>query len=75
LLAEVDESRYRRMLHNARQVLARGLLRSGLTETEVADIFFTAASPELYETLVVKRGWSPERLGEFVAGLLAGNLL
>jgi AcrR family transcriptional regulator len=75
LLREVDDARYARMLHNARVVLARGLLREGLTETDVADVFFAATSAELYETLVLKRGWSHERLGEFTAGLLVGNLV
>ncbi|GHG57846.1 hypothetical protein GCM10012320_31080 [Sinomonas cellulolyticus] len=75
LLREVDDARYARMLHNARVVLARGLLREGLTETDVADVFFASTSAELYETLVLKRGWSHERLGEFTAGLLMGNLV
>lgn len=75
LLREVDDARYARMLHNARTVLARGILRPGLTEAEVADVFFAVTSAELYETLVLKRGWSPERLGAFAAGALVGNLV
>jgi AcrR family transcriptional regulator len=75
LLAEVDDERYRRMLHNARHVLARGLLPPGPGEAEIADVFFACTSAELYETLVLKRGWSPEQLGGFVARTLAANLL
>lgn len=75
LLREVNETRYQRMLHNARQVLARGILRVGLSETDVADVFFTATAPELYEVLVLGRGWPPQRYGEFVAATLAANLL
>jgi AcrR family transcriptional regulator len=75
LLREVDDTRYRRMLHNARQVLARGILRAGLSESDVADVFFTVTAPELYEVLVLKRGWPPQRYGEFVAATLAANLL
>ncbi|WP_344299244.1 helix-turn-helix domain-containing protein [Sinomonas flava] len=75
LLEQVDAARYRRMLHNARHVLARGLLRPGLSEAEIADVFFACTSAELYETLVLKRGWSHERLGEFVARTLAANLV
>jgi AcrR family transcriptional regulator len=75
LLREVNDTRYRRMLHNARQVLARGILRDGLSETDVADVFFTATAPELYEVLVLKRGWPPQRYGEFIAATLAANLL
>ncbi|MBI4900674.1 MAG: TetR/AcrR family transcriptional regulator, partial [Actinobacteria bacterium] len=32
LLEEVDDERYERMLHNARQVAARGFIRAGLSE-------------------------------------------
>ncbi len=75
LLRDVDEARYRRMLHNARQVLGKGFLRSGLTEEEVADVMFTCTAAEIYESLVLKRGWSAERYGRFIARTLAANLL
>ncbi|WP_235780611.1 TetR/AcrR family transcriptional regulator [Sinomonas notoginsengisoli] len=75
LLDAVDNARYERMLHNARQVIARGLLRPGVDEDEAADVFFMTTSAELYETLVIKRGWTPERLGKFVEGTLEANLL
>lgn len=75
LLLDVDDARYRRMLHNARQVLARGFLRADLTEEEAADVMFTCTSAELYENLVLKRGWSAERYGRFIARTLAANLL
>ena len=75
LLRDVDDERYQRMLHNARQVLGRGFLRRGLTADEVADVMFLGTSAELYETLVLKRGWSAERFGRLVARTLAANLL
>ena len=75
LLIDVDDARYRRMLHNARQVLGRGFLKADLTEEEVADVMFTCSSAELYENLVLKRGWSEENYGRFIARTLAANLL
>lgn len=75
LLRDVDEERYRRMLHNAHQVLGRGFLKPGLTAEEVADVFFMSTSAELYETMVIKRGWTAERFGRLVARTLAANLL
>ncbi len=75
LLRDVDRERYQRMLHNARQVLRRGFLRPGLTAEEVADVFFMSTSAELYETLVLKRGWSTEHFGRFMAQTLAAHLL
>lgn len=75
LLREVDEARYRRMHHNAHRLSDRGLLRPGLTAEEAADVMFASTTAELYESLVVKRGWSPERYGTFIAKTLAANLL
>jgi len=75
LLREVDDARYARMLHNARHLLSRGLLRADLSETNVADVFFTATTAELYETLVLKLGWTPRRYGDFIAATLTANLL
>ncbi len=75
LLQEVDDARYERMLHNACQVMARGFIRGGLSERDVADVFFTVTSAGLYETLVRKLGWDPERFGEFVTNVLVSNLL
>lgn len=75
LLRDVDGERYQRMLHNARHVLGRGFLRPGLTPEEVADVFFMSTSAELYETLVLKRGWSADRFGRFTARTMAAHLL
>ena len=36
---------------------------------------WTYSSPELYELLVIRRGWSPERYGRFVAQALIAALL
>ncbi|MEV4266336.1 helix-turn-helix domain-containing protein [Kribbella sp. NPDC049584] len=43
-----------------------GDLRAGITLEEVADVLWTYISVELYELLVLLRGWSPERYGEHV---------
>lgn len=75
LLREVDEARYARMLHNARQVVGRGLLSPDVSEAEAADVFFAVTSAELYEALVLKRGWAPDRLGRFAEATLVANLL
>ncbi|MGN6406543.1 TetR/AcrR family transcriptional regulator [Sinomonas sp.] len=75
LLREIDDARYRRMLHNARQLVGRGLLRAGLGAEAAADVMFACTTAELYESLVLKRGWGAERYGEFIAATLAANLL
>lgn len=75
LLRNVDDLRYRRMLGNARQMAARGLLNPRLNVVEAADVMFACTASELYESLVLKRGWSAERFGTFIARTLTANLL
>lgn len=75
LMKDVDDARHRRMLHNARQLVARGLLRPGMSPEEAADIMFACTTPELFESLVLKRGWSAGQYGRFIASTLTANLL
>ena len=42
-------------------------LRPGITLAHAADVLWTYSSPELYELLVIRRGWSPKTYGLFVA--------
>jgi AcrR family transcriptional regulator len=72
---ELDTDRLRRMTDNARQLDAGGQLRTNMSAAEVADVLFTYSAPELYELLVIKRGWSPPRYGEFIAEALKNALL
>ena len=39
------------------------------------DVLWTFSSPELYDLLVVRRGWEAEQFGDFVARGIAGELL
>jgi len=64
-----------RMTHNARSLAKGRHLRSGITVAAAADVLWTYSSPELYELLVVRRGWSVERYGRFIAdGMIAALL-
>ena len=63
------------MRHNARTLASRGFLRDGVTVKKAADVMWTLTAPELYELLVVRRGWTPGRFGEFVADALMAALL
>ncbi|MBA3808765.1 MAG: TetR/AcrR family transcriptional regulator [Solirubrobacterales bacterium] len=75
LQAEMDEDRYRRMSENAHRLAESGHLRAGVTAQNAADVLWTYSSPELYELLVLKRGWSAERYGTFIADGIAAQLL
>jgi AcrR family transcriptional regulator len=75
LLAEADEQRLRRMERNARTLHERGNLRPDMTLDEARDILWIYSSPELFELLVVRKGWSVERFASFVAEQLIAALL
>jgi AcrR family transcriptional regulator len=75
LLKEVDEQRLRRMEKNARRLSERGDLREGVTLEQARDVLWTISSPELYELLVLRRGWSVDRFAAFQADQLIAALL
>jgi AcrR family transcriptional regulator len=75
LLDEMDGDRLRRMAANARRLRDGGHLRTGVTLTQATDVLWTYSAPELYELLVLRRGWSPERYGDFVATAMINALL
>lgn len=52
-----------------------GHLRDGVTVEEARDVLWAYTSAELYELLVVRRGWSPQRYGRWVAAALTAALL
>jgi AcrR family transcriptional regulator len=75
LLAEVDDQRLRRMEKNARTLYERRDLRPEITLEQARDILWTSSSPELYELLVLRRGWSVDRFAAFEADLMIAALL
>ena len=75
LRADLESSRLSRMTQVAHTVASRTPLRGARTVEQVADILWTYSSPELYRMLVVLRGWTPERYGEFVGESLVDALL
>jgi AcrR family transcriptional regulator len=75
LLERAEDARVARMEHNARDLLERGLLRPGIELDEARDILLAYSSAELYDLLVVRRGWPIERYGRFVAAGMKASLL
>jgi len=74
-LEQISAARLERMTVNARGLSDAGHLRPGITPEQAADILWTYSSPELYELLVTRRRWAPERYGQFVAQALIAALL
>jgi AcrR family transcriptional regulator len=70
---ELDDDRMRRMTENARAL--RDHLRRGVSVEDAAEALWTYTAPELFELLVLRRGWSAERFGAFVSDALASALL
>ena len=75
LLEEMDADRLRRMTQNARRLLDAGHLHPGIELAQAADVLWTYSAPELYELLVLRRGWPPQRYGRFIATAMIHALL
>lgn len=75
LYTEMQDQRLERMTHNAHNLAAAGHLRDDITVEHAGHIMWTYSSPELYELLVLRRGWPLERLGTFIADALTAVLL
>src|SRR4051794_16062840 len=75
LRAHLDAARLTRMSQVAQTLAAKTDLRTGRTIPETADIMWPYSSPELYRLLVLPRGWTAERYGEFVGESLIAALL
>jgi AcrR family transcriptional regulator len=75
LLADSDAERLTRTAHHARFLADRGYLREGITLDRATDILWTCSSVELYELLVLQRGWSSAEFAGFIADFMISGLL
>jgi hypothetical protein len=75
LRAEMDTSRLTRMTSNAHNLAEAGHLRDDITAEHAGEVLWTYSSPELYELLVLGRGWPAERYATFIADAMIAALL
>lgn len=75
LLKEINAHRLKRMRYHARFLADRGYLRDGVSVAQAADVIWTCTSAELYELLVLQRGWSLRRFERFVSDFMIASLL
>ena len=75
VLEEIDDRRLQRMTQNARTLMEGGHLRDGVTLAKAADVLWTSSSQELYELLVIRRGWSVEAFTQFAGDIMIAALL
>ena len=75
LLTAGDGERLERMRHNAEFLADRGSLREDVTTDKATDVLYTCSSLEIYEVLVLQRGWPPPEFARFVADFMISALL
>lgn len=75
LAAQVEHDRWARMHHNAQRLADGGHLRPGITAEHAADVLWTYTSPELYELIALRRGWSADDYAQFIFDGITGSLL
>jgi AcrR family transcriptional regulator len=51
------------------------VLRKGVNATDARDVLWMFTSPEVYEQLVLERGWSPKRFGAWLTQQLTAALV
>lgn len=66
LYDELERQHLDRMSDNARFLQRAGFLREGVGLREARDVLWFTSASEVYELLVVRRGWTRARFGRFV---------
>jgi AcrR family transcriptional regulator len=67
--------RLERMAGHARRLAEGGHLRAGVDVDEARDVLWLYNAPEVYDLMVQRRGWSPERFGAWVGEAYVAALL
>ena len=73
--AELQAERLNGMTLFARALHDDGSLRPGISTSEARDVLWTYNSAELFQLLVLERGWSPKRYGRWIAEALIAALI
>jgi AcrR family transcriptional regulator len=73
--AQLQAERLKGMTLFARALHEDGHLRPGVSANEARDVLWTYNSAELFQLLVLERGWPPKRYGRWVADALICALL
>jgi hypothetical protein len=58
-----------------RHLIESGQLREGIELDEVRDVLWTYTAVELYELLVVERGWPLDRYADWIGQAIAAALV
>lgn len=74
LARELDDNRRTRMTENARRLAKAGHLPAGMTIARAADVLWAYSSPEVYDLLVNRSGWTLQQYSAFIAAGIAAHL-
>ena len=75
LLETVNGERLQGTLMAARRLAELGALREGLGVEEARDLIWTLNSLEVWNLLVIQRGWTPQAYSSWVARAMADSVL
>jgi len=75
LWRELQSERLAGMTEFAADLDTSGHLRAGVTRAAARDTLWLYSSPEMFQLLVLERGWSARRYGRWVATALTAALL
>jgi TetR/AcrR family transcriptional regulator of autoinduction and epiphytic fitness len=75
MFRQMAEGRRRSAALVARSLADEGSLSSGVSEERARDVMFALASPELYEMLVARFGWTDDQFEAWLSSTLAATLL
>ena len=70
----VQEERLTGIAMFARHLVGTGQLRTGIGVDEVRDVVWTCISIEVYDLLVLQRGWSLDDYARWLARTLAASI-
>jgi AcrR family transcriptional regulator len=75
VLAQLKQERLTGMTAFAAHLAEAGVLRAGVSATDARDVLWLFTSAEVYEQLVLERGWSPSDFGDWMCRQLVAALL
>lgn len=71
---DLDDDRLARMTDNARRLAGAGHVPAGLSVQRAGEILWTYSSPQIYDLLVVRSGWTNTQYAEFITTGLTASL-
>jgi AcrR family transcriptional regulator len=74
LARELEDNRRTRMTENAHRLAQAGHLPPGMTIAQATDILWTYSSPEVYDLLVKRSGWTLQQYAAFITAGIAAQL-